>query len=133
MNIYHTRGIAAMTSNIYEQTLIHWAKVIEPFFPENTRFVTVDTKQRFCIYVQSPPENPEEESRIPNRATMLAFTDEAINEYIFNYEPGSHRKADIMLKKFVATKLRDRMPGRNTLQENQVPEYWLVTTDILNR
>lgn len=122
-----------MTSNIYEQTLIHWAKIIEPFFPKNTRFVTVDTRQRFCIYIQSPFENPEEKSWIPNRATELAFTEEAINEYIYNYEPSSHGKTDIMLKQFVATKLRNRMPGCNTLQKNQVPEYWLVMTDILNR
>jgi hypothetical protein len=68
-----------MTSNIYKQTLIHWAKIIEPIFPENTRFVTVDTKQRFCIYIQSPCENPEEEFRIPNRTAELVFTDEAFD------------------------------------------------------
>lgn len=93
----------------------------------------MDTKQRFCIYIQSPSENPDEEFRIPKRTAELVFTDEAINEYIYNYEPGSYRKADIMLKKSVSTKLIDRMPGRDTLQKNQVPEYWLITTDILNR
>ena len=118
-----------MTSNIYEQTLIHWTKLIEPFFPKNTRFLTVDTDNTFCIYIQSPLENSKEETRISYCKIILAFTDEAINEYIHNYELGSHRKADKRLKEFVASELQNH----DTLQQSHLPEYWFITTDILNR
>lgn len=106
-----------MTSNVYEQTLIHWTKLIEPFFTKSTRFVTVDTKQRFCTYIQSPPENPEEKYWVSNRTPMLIFRDNAINDYIHNYEPGSHRKADIRLKEYVDTKIKDKMPEHDILHK----------------
>jgi hypothetical protein len=116
-----------MTSNIYEQTLIHWTKLIEPFFPKDTRFVTVDTKNKFCIYIQPPDDN---KWRKVHWKITLAFTEEAINEYIHSYEPGSHRKADIRLKEFVAAKLKNHKLRRDI---NDLPDYWLVTNDILNR
>jgi len=121
-----------MTSNVYEQTLNHWAKVIEPFFPKDTRFMTV-TDNTFCIYIQSPLESSGEESRRLYYKIILAFTDEAVNEYIHNYEPGSHGKADIRLKEFVAAKLKDKMPEHTTVRRDQAPEYWLMTNDLLNR
>lgn len=122
-----------MTGNIFEQTLNHWILLIEPFFPKNTRFVAVDTKERFCIYIQVPFENPDEGYRISNRTIILIFTDEAINEYIHNYETGSHRKADIRLKELMATKLMEQMSESDISPKDQVPEYWIITTDILNR
>jgi hypothetical protein len=121
-----------MISNIYEHTLIHWTKLIEPFFPKNTRFMTVDTENTFCIYIQ-PPEDDERRSQTLYRKIIFAFTDEAINEYIYYYERGSHRKAEIRLKEFVAAKLKNHKPDHDTFQKNHLPEYWLITTDILNR
>jgi hypothetical protein len=121
-----------MTDNIYEQTLNCWARLIEPFFPKDTRFETMDTKNSFCIYIQ-PPKYKEVNSRISYRRIILTFTDEAIDEYIHSYEPGSHRKADIRLKDFVASKLKTRKRERDLLQENALTEYWLITTDTLNR
>ena len=121
-----------MADNIYEQTLIHWTKLIEPFFPKDTRFVTVDTKNTFCIYIQ-PSEDDEGQSKTLYRKIILTFTDEAINEYIYCYEHGSHRKADIRLKEFVAARMKNHKPEHDTLQKNRLPEYWLITTDILNR
>jgi hypothetical protein len=106
---------------------MHWTKLIEPFFPKNTRFVIIDTKDIFCIYIQTAEDNKR---HTVHRKITIAFTEEAINEYIHNYEPGSPRKADIRLKEFVAAKLTNHKPRYDI---NDLSEYWLVTTDILNR
>ncbi len=121
---------SAMLVNNIDDALNHWIVCLSPYFSENAKFKVIHTRTKLGILIQwlliTEPDQP-----VRWRKIILLFTDEAVNEYIYNYAPGSREKSDLRLKALIEDRVRNCALVTNT-DLPEMTETWVITNDLLN-
>jgi hypothetical protein len=120
---------AIIYADIYEKVLNHWVKLINHFFPRNAKFRVCTVDYNYSINIDWKIN--EKSEGLQEKSLKIIIIDEAINDYIFNYSPGSHKTADIRFKAFVSDKMKNRDDDISE-SDSQIEEKWIITTDILS-
>ena len=123
-------SFAIIYADIYEKVLNHWVKLINHCFPRDAKFRVSAVDYNYSIIIAWRVDGKSEE--LQEKSLKLIITDEAINDYIFNYSPGSHTKAHSRFKAFVSDKMKNP-DGDISESDSQIEETWIITTDLLNR